>query len=61
MKERIRAVWRKAWERGVTISFEFGGLDGGNDKCQKPGCGKVRRLHRRSDDHKFVEDAKEKP
>lgn len=58
MRERIRAIWKTAWERGITISFEFGGFDGGNDRCLKPGCGKVRKLHRRGDDHKFVEKEK---
>lgn len=60
MGDAVRAVWKKFWERGVSISFEFGGFDGGNDKCAKPGCGKARRLHRRSDDHKFVKQEKTK-
>lgn len=58
MGDAVRAVWKKFWERGVSISFEFGGGDGGNDKCRA--CGKARKLHRRSDDHKFVEKENEK-
>jgi len=58
VKERVRAIWKTVWERGITISFEFSGGDGGNDRCAKPGCGKARKLHRRGDDHKFVEAQK---
>ena len=58
MKDRLRAIWKTAWERGITISFEFTGFDGGNDKCRA--CGKIRKLHRRGDDHRFVEKENEK-
>lgn len=54
----VRAVWKDLWERGVSISFEFGGFDGENDKCAA--CGKVRKLHRRGDDHRFVEKIESK-
>jgi len=58
MGDAVRAVWKKFWERGVSISIEFGGMDGGNDKCRA--CGKARKFHRRGDDHKFVEKENEK-
>lgn len=48
----IQAVWNKVWGRGVSISFLFDGLDGGNDKCIR--CPRVRKFHRRDGDHKFV-------
>ena len=58
VKERIRAIWKTAWERGINISFEFGVFDGGRDKCRA--CGRQRRFHRRGDDHKFVEAENDK-
>jgi hypothetical protein len=57
MGDAARAVWRKFWERGVGISIEFFGLDAGNDRCAKPGCDKIRKLHRRKEDHKFQEES----
>ena len=52
---RIFAIWKAVWDRGVSISIAFRGLDAGRDRCLAPGCGVQRKLHGRG--HRFVEKA----
>lgn len=54
----IQALWSKLWGRGVSISIQFSGWDAGNDVCKA--CGRKRKMHRRGDDHIYVEASNEK-
>jgi len=53
MMDKARAIWSAVWGRGINILIQFTGPDAGNDKCLA--CGVIRKLHRRSTDHKFKE------
>jgi len=52
--KKIKYLWSKIWGRRASISVQFDGLDASMDKCLA--CGRARKFHKRSTDHRFRED-----